>query len=585
MEQLTRICAEVSSAVWGAPVLILLVSSGAYFSLRTGFFQLRRFGFCLRSTVFGAFSRENRHGDGAGVTQFQAMCSALAATLGTGNIAGVASAVAAGGAGAVFWLWASAVLGMMTGFAENVLGIFYRKKGGDGSWHGGAMRYIRDGLAEKKLTAPLAKPLSVAYAALCMLAGLGMGCMAQMNSTAEALHTGFGVAPWITGVVGAACAAPVIFGGVKSIGRFAEKVVPLMAGFYLIGAVYILAANIAELPRVFGAIMSQAFGLDAVGGGLFGAAVKNAVSVGFRRGVFSNEAGLGTSVAAHAASSVKEPVVQGMWSIFEVFFSTIVICSLTALTLLSSPCRTQSMEQALHSVSLETQYFSLSQDCGLIGAQTPAPEARVAPVARVAPAAPATQTARTATCRTIWGGSFTVELTDGAPTYSNIFSVRGVQTLGENGEPVFIDDMPLIETVEISPVNGVGLSERAFSQSFGGAAGKLLAITVALFAFTTVIGWSGFGAEAARFLFGEKAVLPFRVAFLCFAVAGACADLSVAWGVSDVLNGLMALPNLFTVLALSDRVLAVYKNYTARVFRKERVEPLVSCAGGGNEGT
>lgn len=579
MEQLTRICAEVSSAVWGAPVLILLISSGAYFSLRTGFFQLRRFGCCLRSTVFGAFSRENRRGDGAGVTQFQAMCSALAATLGTGNIAGVASAVAAGGAGAVFWLWASAVLGMMTGFAENVLGIFYRKKGADGRWHGGAMRYIRDGLAERKLTAPLAKPLSVAYAALCMLAGLGMGCMAQMNSTAEALHTGFGVAPWITGVVGAACAAPVIFGGVKSVGRFAEKVVPLMAGFYLIGAVYILAANAGELPHVFGAIMSQAFGLDAVGGGLFGAAVRNAVSVGFRRGVFSNEAGLGTSVAAHAASSVKEPVVQGMWSIFEVFFSTIVICSLTALTLLSSPCRTQSMEQALRSVSLETQYFSLSQDCGLIGAQTPAPEARVAPVVNAAPAE------RTAVCRTIWGGSFTVELADGAPTYSNIFSLRGVQTLDENGAPVFIDDMPLIETVEISPVNGVGLSERAFSQSFGGAAGKLLAITVALFAFTTVVGWSGFGAEAARFLFGEKAVTPFRVAFLCFAVAGACADLSVAWGVSDVLNGLMALPNLFTVLALSDRVLAVYRNYTARVFRKERVEPLVSCAGGGNEGT
>lgn len=576
MERLTNICSTLSSAIWGAPVLILLVSCGAYFSLRTGFFQLRRFGCCLRGTVFSAFSRENRRGDGAGVTQFQAMCSALAATLGTGNIAGVASAVAAGGAGAVFWLWVSAVLGMMTGFAENVLGIFYRKKGADGRWHGGAMRYIRDGLAEKRLTAPLAKPLSVAYAALCMLAGLGMGCMAQMNSTAEALHTGFGAQPWITGVVGAACAAPVIFGGVKSVGRFAEKVVPLMAGFYLIGAVYILAANAGELPRVFCAIMSQAFGLDAVGGGLFGAAVRNAVSVGFRRGVFSNEAGLGTSVAAHAASSVKEPVVQGMWSIFEVFFSTVVICSLTALTLLSSPCRTQSMEQALGSVSLETQYFSLSQDCGLIGAQTPAPEARVAPTVTAVSPQTAPPTARIAACRTIWGGSFTVELTDGAPTYSNIFSVRGVQTLDENGAPVFVDGTPLIEMVEIAPVNGVGLAERAFSQSFGGAAGKLLAITVALFAFTTVVGWSGFGAEAARFLFGERAVTPFRVVFLCFAVAGACADLSLAWGVSDVLNGLMALPNLFTVLALSDKVLAVYKNYTARVFRKERVEPLLS---------
>lgn len=560
MELLTKIC----NAAWGAPTLILMASAGAYFSLRTGFFQLRRFGHCLRCTVFARCARSRESAGEKNVTQFQAMCSALAATLGTGNIAGVASAVAAGGAGAVFWLWVSAVFGMMTGFAENVLGIFYRRKDPDGRWRGGAMRYIRFGLSEKKLTAPLAKPLSAVYALLCMLAGLGMGCMAQMNSTAEALRTGFGVAPWLTGIVGAACAAPVIFGGIKRIGKFAEKVVPIMAGFYLIGGVYILIANAQELPRVFGAVFTQAFGLDAVGGGLFGAAVRNAVSVGFRRGVFSNEAGLGTSVAAHAASSVKEPVVQGMWSIFEVFFSTVVICSLTALVLLSSPCRTQSMEQALNNISLDTQYFSLSQDSGLIGAQVNTPCIR-------------SDTSGALTCRTVWGGSFSAELSDGAPTYSNLFSLRGVQRLDADSSPVFADGSPVIEAVEISPVNGVGLAERAFSQCFGAAAGKLLAVTVALFAFTTVVGWSGFGAEAAAFLFGDRAVLPFRAVFVCTAALGACADLSVAWGISDALNGLMALPNLFTVLVLSDRVMAVFKNYTARVFRGENVAPLTEA--------
>lgn len=570
MDFIEKIIGALKSVVWGAPTLILLISAGAYFSVRTGFFQLRRFGHCLRSTIFAAFGGKSKDCGEKTVTPFQAMCSALAATLGTGNIAGVATAVAAGGAGAVFWLWVSALFGMMTGFAENVLGIFYRQKDAQGRYHGGAMRYIRYGLSEKKPLQRLAKPLSAAYALFCLLAGLGMGCMAQMNATAEALSVSFGVPPLVTGLVGAACACPIVFGGMKSVGRFAEKVVPFMAGFYLLGGTYILAANTNALPRVFGAIFSQAFGLDALCGGIFGAAVRKAVSVGFRRGVFSNEAGLGTSVAAHAAGSVKEPVVQGMWSIFEIFFSTIVICSLTALILLSSPAEgIQSADEALNNVSLEQSFFRLSQESGLIGEQISAPIVFSAGTG-------ACEGAR-CSCRTIYGGSFEVELTGGELTYSNIFSVRGIQTLDENGALVFVGEMPLIETVEILPVNGVGLAQQAFSQSFGKAAGGLLSITVSLFAFTTVIGWSGFGAEAAAFLFGERAVLPYRAVFLCFAVLGAAVELSVAWGFSDVLNGLMALPNLFAVLALSDKVLAIYKNYALRVFKKADIAPLLSA--------
>lgn len=565
MGVIEKIVDALKSAVWGAPTLVLLISTGAYFSVRTGFFQLRRFGYCLKSTVLSRPTRKS--GGEKSVTQFQAMCSALAATLGTGNIAGVAAAIAAGGAGAVFWLWISALFGMMTGFAENVLGIYYRQKDAQGQYHGGAMRYIRLGLSQKKITQPLAKPLSAAYALFCALAGLGMGCMAQMNATSEALSVSFGIPPLATGIIGALCACPIVFGGMKSVGKFAEKVVPFMAGFYLLGGVYILSANISELPRVLGAIFSQAFGLDALCGGVFGAAVRKAVSVGFRRGVFSNEAGLGTSVAAHSASTVSEPVVQGMWSIFEIFFSTIIICSLTALILLSSPAKgIVSMDEALCSISLEQRFFKLSQDSGLIGAQVSAPTA----------AQSAAEHSRILSCRTIYGGSFEVEIVDGESTYSNIFAVRGIQTLDENGKGIFVGEMPLIEAIEISAVNGVGLAQLAFSQSFGSAAGMLLSITVALFAFTTVIGWSGFGAEAAAFLFGEKARLPYRAAFLCFAVVGACANLSLAWGASDLLNGLMAIPNLFTILVLSDKVLAIYKNYTARVFGKADIAPMLN---------
>lgn len=528
--------------IWGVPMLAAMLFTGGYFSLRTGFFQIRRFGHCMKSTLFSSSGRKKEH-DGS-VSQFQAMCSALAATLGTGNIAGVSAALAVGGAGAVFWMWVSAVFGMMTGYAENVLGIYYRRKEG-GTWRGGAMCYIRGGLSEKRFVRRLAAPLASLFAALCMLAAFGMGNMAQMNSAAEALRINFGVPQAVTGAVLAAAAALIIFGGVKRIAAVTEKLVPLMSGFYIIGALYILIANAERIPSVFSAIFEGAFGLGAVGGGIFGAAVKHAVSVGFRRGVFSNEAGLGTSVAAHSASSVREPVVQGMWSIFEVFFDTIVMCSLTAFVLLASPCRAMSAEEALNSVTADTQYFCLSDSGTLITDGKTLPE--------------------TIKCRTAYGDALTAE-TGGIFTFSNIMTVRGVTDGGGK-----------ITGAVIAPLDGSGLATYAFSQTFGGAAGKLLAVAVVMFAFSTVVGWSWFGSEAAVYLFGARAAAPFKVIFVVFAAIGACADMSLAWGISDALNGLMAVPNLFAVLCLSGKVLEITRNYSERVFRGKKIKPMLSA--------
>lgn len=516
--------------VWGVPMLALMLFTGIRFTVGTGFFQARKFPKILGSTVF---SRADKSG---GISPFAAMCQALAATLGTGNIAGVSTALAIGGAGAVFWMWVSAFFGMMTGFAENVLGIMYRKND-NGTYRGGAMYYIRDGLAENRKTRFLSRPLSVAFALLCMISGFGMGNAAQMNSASEAMKTGFGLPPIVTGIALAVLAAVIVFGGVKRISAFTSKLVPLMSGFYIIGCLYIIIVNADRLPEVFSRIIGCAFGLRQVGGGIAGAAVRTAVSMGFKRGVFSNEAGLGTSVFAHTASGIKSPVVCGMWSVFEIFFDTIVMCSLTALVLLTAPCRAQSAFDALNSVSENTTYFCVTDGGGLITDGGELPE--------------------TIVCRSVYGDSFGAALPrDGA--YTNLYSVTGETADGR------------IVGARIEPVCGVGLAEYAFSSTFGKAAGYVLAILVVMFAFSTVLGWSYFGGEAAAFLFGNKARVPYCIAFIAFSVVGAVVNMKAAWGISDMLNGLMAVPNLIAVLCLSNKVIEEVRRYEKENTRQAR---------------
>ena len=330
----------VNSFVWGVPMLILLVGTGILMTCLTKVFQLSHFGYWMRHTIGSIFTEKHitehtEKGD-ASITQFQSLCTALAATIGTGNIVGVASALIAGGPGAIFWMWIVAFFGMMTNFSENVLGIYFRRKNEKGAWQGGAMYYLRDGLGAKKGCKQLGAVLATLFSVFCLLASFGIGNMSQINSIAGNMEAAFGIAPIITGVVLMVIAALVLLGGIKRIASVAEKLVPFMALAYVVGALAVCIINAGSIGPAFAAIFKGAFGMRAVAGGIVGSGVKMALTWGMKRGVFSNEAGLGSSVMVHSSSNVREPVRQGMWGIFEVFADTIVVCTLTALTVLSS---------------------------------------------------------------------------------------------------------------------------------------------------------------------------------------------------------------------------------------------------------
>ncbi len=479
VEMITKVNGAVNGFVWGIPMLVLLVGTGILMTCLTKFFQISHLGHWFKNTIGGVFSDKNitKHtgtGDRS-ISQFQSLCTALAATIGTGNIVGVASALISGGPGAIFWMWIVAFFGMMTNYSENVLGIYYRRKNSKGEWSGGAMYYLRDGLGSKNGCKTIGAVLAVLFSCFCLLASFGIGNMSQINSIAGNMKSAFGVPNIVTGVVLMVIAGLVIVGGLKRIASVAEKIVPFMAIVYVLGALVIFFANIGKAGEIFGAIFKGAFGLRAVGGGMVGAGVKMALTWGMKRGVFSNEAGLGSSVMVHSNSNVKEPVRQGMWGIFEVFADTIVVCTLTAFAVLSS---------------------------GLVNLET--------------------------------------------------------------GEV-------------ISEAEGSALVGEAFAQVFGSIGPMFIAIAILLFAFTTVLGWSHYGTKAFEYLFGTKATIIYRAIFVVFILVGATMNLGLAWDLSDTFNGLMAIPNLIGVLALSPLVYKITKNYIARVLRGSKEKPMLSA--------
>ena len=456
MDTIARVNDAVRGVIWGVPMLILLVGTGVYFTLRTGLFQVRRIRLWLGRTVLSCFGDKARRA--GGISPFATMCTALAATVGTGNIAGVATALTIGGPGAVFWMWVAAFFGMMTAFAENTLGMLYREKGPDGAWRGGPMFYLKKGLH-----APM---LAAAFALFCALASFGIGNMSQCNSIAGGLHGVFGVPPLATGLVTAALLGAVMLGGLGRISRVTTALVPAMALFYMGGAAVVLWCRRDFLPQACGQILACAFDLRAAGGGAVGFGMQQAIRIGISRGVFSNEAGLGSSVMVHTAADANEPCEQGMWAVFEVFFDTIVMCTVTALVILSS------------GVYDPTQY-------GLAA-----------------------------------------------------------------GTPLLLR----LET-------GATLTARAFSAVFGAPGGAFVAVSLALFAFSTLLGWSYYGQRAAEYLFGPRVVPLYKGLFVAAAAAGCVMRLDLAWALSDTFNGLMALPNLAGVLALRRDVLGEWRRY------------------------
>ncbi|MBQ9328350.1 MAG: sodium:alanine symporter family protein [Solobacterium sp.] len=340
LDLVERINNAVNGFVWGIPMLVLLIGTGIMMTFRTGFFQLTHIGEWFRNTIGAIFSDRNVTAhtgkEDKSISQFQSLCTALAATVGTGNIAGVSAAIVSGGPGAVFWMWIVSFFGMMTNYSENVLGIFYRRKNERGEWCGGAMYYLRDGLGSRKGFATIGKVLAWMFAFFCVIASFGIGNMSQVNTIAANINKTFGISNVIVGILLVILSAVVIIGGIKRIASVTELLVPFMAVAYIVGALFIIIRNIGMMPAVLASIFKGAFAMRSVGGGIVGYGVMNAVTWGMKRGVFSNEAGLGSSVMVHSASNVKEPVAQGMWGIFEVFADTIVICSITAFVILST---------------------------------------------------------------------------------------------------------------------------------------------------------------------------------------------------------------------------------------------------------
>jgi len=335
-----RVNGAVNGFVWGLPMLILLVGTGILMTILTRVFQVSHFKHWVRNTIGGIFKDKHVTAhtgkEDTQISQFQSLCTALAATIGTGNIAGVAAAILSGGPGAIFWMWIVAFFGMMTNFSENVLGIFYRRRNERNEWCGGAMYYLKYGLGEKKGCAKIGALLAIMFSTFCVLASFGIGNMSQINSIAANMNSAFGIPNFVTGFILMVLAGLVIVGGLKRIASVTERLVPFMAVIYVVGALIIVVLNADKIGPVFVSIIKGAFGMKAVGGGIVGSGVAYAVQWGMKRGVFSNEAGLGSSVMVHSSSNVREPVVQGMWGIFEVFADTIIVCTLTAFAVLSS---------------------------------------------------------------------------------------------------------------------------------------------------------------------------------------------------------------------------------------------------------
>lgn len=326
MDNLTKAMAKLSEILWGVPMIVLLLGCGIFLAIRTRGVAYRRFGFILKNTLFKMFEKSD-HGSGE-VSPFQALSTALAATVGTGNIVGVSGAILAGGPGAVFWMWIAAIFGMTTKMTEATLAVAYRNIEPDGTVRGGPMYYITNGLKQKWL--------GKMFAFFGTFATFGIGNMVQSNSISNTLYKSFGINPWITGIIVGIITFVVIIGGIKRIGSFTEKLVPFMAAFYILGALVVLFMQRQNLGSAFLSIFQCAFTPRAATGGAIGYTVMMAMRNGIARGVFTNEAGLGSSPIAHAASTTDHPARQGMWGVFEVFIDTIVVCTLTALVILSS---------------------------------------------------------------------------------------------------------------------------------------------------------------------------------------------------------------------------------------------------------
>lgn len=552
---------KVNNVVWGFPTVFLLIGCGIFYSIRLHFFQFSKIRLWLDNTLFAIFKSKDvlRKENGRSISQFQAVSTALAATIGTGNIAGVATAISAGGPGAVFWMWISACFGMMTSFGENVLGIYYRRKNSDGDWCGGPMYYIRSGLSNNRYLSKLSKPLSFAYSLFLIGASLGIGNMTQANAISDSLNNSFDVPIIISASILCVITFLIISGGVKRIAGVTEKLVPFMAIFYLVATFYVFVYNYRSIPYVFSSIFQNAFSFKAILGGTGGIAIKKCVSMGFRRGVFSNEAGLGASVTVNSCSNVKEPVKQGMWGIFQVFTDTIIVCTMTSFVLLSTSVEAVPLSQSLENISSETQYVYIGEDNNIKQGRVMLADVNANKTVSLVRSSNQHQKLNK-------NGDYSslVDRNINEYSYTNIMALKGIY-----------DKNSTLVDISLKPVDGVSLITLAFSECFGKSASVLLSIAIILFAFSTIIGWSFYGAKATEYIFGKKATFIYKLLFSVTSCIGAVTKLSVVWGVSDIFNGLMIIPNVIALFALSGTVKKITINYLERQ-KGSKISPMLS---------
>lgn len=449
MEQITLFLGKVNDFAWGWPLLVLLLGTGLLLTVRLGLIQIVKLPKALK-LIFTA----KNHGDGD-INSFGALCTALAATVGTGNIVGVATAIAAGGPGALFWMWIAAFIGMATKYAEGVLAIKYRTVDANGQMSGGPMYYILNGMGKKF------KPLAVFFAfSGVLVALLGIGTFSQVNSITSSINSLTGLSPKIISIIVAALVGLIVIGGIKNISKVSSKIVPIMAILYLIACGVILAVNFEAIPSAFMTIISSAFTGHAAMGGFAGAVMKDAISKGVARGVFSNESGLGSAPIAAAAAKTHWPAEQGLISMTGTFIDSILICTLTGLTLVITGIWTTDTSAAL-------------------------------------------------------------------------------------------------------------MTQGAFSTVFGSFGSATLSICLVLFAFTTILGWNYYGERCIEFLFGVKGINPYRLVFILMVALGGFLQIQLVWTIADIVNALMAFPNLIALLALSGVVVKETKAYFNHLKQEE----------------
>lgn len=437
---LDAIVGKIGAFAWGPPMLILLVGTGFWLTFALRGLQFTKLGHALYLALVKRKEDTDEPGD---ITHFQALMTALSATVGTGNIAGVATAIAIGGPGALFWMWITGLVGMATKYSEAVLAVKYREVDENGEMSGGPMYYISKGLNLPWLGA--------IFAVFASIAAFGIGNMVQSNSVADAVEATYHIPQIATGLVLMVCTALVVLGGIKKIGRVTGFLVPIMIIFYMAGASYIILTHLGEVPAALGLIVKQAFNPTAATGGFAGATIMMAIRMGVARGVFSNESGLGSAPIAAAAAQTKSPITQALVSMTQTFIDTLLVCTMTGLVLI------------------------------LTGT---------------------------------WSGGLT----------------------------------------------GAELTSVAFAQGMPGG-GHVVTIGIILFAYSTILGWCYYGEKSIEYLFGIKAVMPYRIVFVCFVGVGAMAKLSLVWNISDTLNGLMAVPNLIGLLLLTPVIVSETKKY------------------------